>query len=294
MNASALPAKRLPESSFPGGDASVATFRGWQRIALAWVLLALIALAPVARAGSDLPLTAHAQAGQAFDGLRSLHPDQMPRLDDAQGGVVLRLLGDSKRFVDDVRYTPEDLAALSQVCDRTRAAITAYTSFNAVQQGVPDAKVVVQNVVDYQDELAVLQPFVARCIARQVLLAEAMLQKLGAAQASQLRLGGLKRAQNSLLQLYAGVASCFADSRFGASYCALLDTMSELARVHARGLPLVSRAFGLRLLPQPAQVPEGPRREALQRIVDALGDIRCTGLCLLGSNDGQPPGGGKS
>ncbi|MEJ8848060.1 hypothetical protein [Variovorax rhizosphaerae] len=258
------------------------------------MLLVLVALAPLARAGSDLPLTAHAQAGHAFDGLRSLRPDEMPRLADAQGGVVLRLLGDSTRFVDNVKYEPEDLAALSQVCDRTRAAITAYTSFNALQQGVPDAKAVVQNVVDYQGEIAVLQPFVARCIARQVLLAEAMLQKLGAAQTSQLRLGGLKRAQNSLLQLYAGVASFFADTRFGASYCALLDTMSDLARVHARGLPLVSRAFALRLLPQPAQVPAGRQREALQRIVDALSDVRCTALCLLGSNDGQSPGGGKS
>ncbi len=293
MNASALPAKRPPESRVSGRGAPVATFNGWQRFAIVWFLFALAALAPLARAGSDLPLTAHAQAGQAFDGLRSLHPEEMPRLADAQGGVVLRLLGDSARFVDDVRYTPEDLAALSQVCDRTRAAITAYTSFNAVQQGVADAKVVVQNVVDYQDELAVLQPFVARCIARQVLLAEAMLQKLGAAQTSQLRLGGLKRAQNSLLQLYAGVASCFADPRFGPSYCALLDTMSELARVHARGLPLVSRAFALRMLPPPAQLATGPQREALQRIVDALGGIRCTGLCLLGSNDGPPPAGGK-
>jgi len=293
MNASALPAKRPPELEVSGEGASVAALDRWRRCVLAWSLFVLVALVPPARAGSDLPLTAHAQAGQAFDGLRSLHPDQMPRLDDAQGAVVLRLLGDSARFVDDVRYRPEDLAALSQVCDRTRAAITAYTSFNAVQQGVPDAKVVVQNVVDYQEEIAVLQPFVARCIARQVLLGEAMLQKLGAAQTSQLRLGGLKRAQNSLLQLYAGVASCFADTRFGPAYCALLDTMSELARIHARALPLVSRAFALRLLPQPAQVADGPRREALQRIADALGDIRCTGLCLLGSNEGQPPGGNK-
>src|SRR5579862_2281747 len=101
MNASALPAKRPPESEVSGADARVVAWNGWQRVASVFLLIVLAALAPLARAGSDLPLTAHAQAGQAFDGLRSLHPDEMPRLDDAQGGVVLRLLGDSKRFVDD-------------------------------------------------------------------------------------------------------------------------------------------------------------------------------------------------
>ena len=242
----------------------------------------------MAHAAGGLPLTAHAQAGQAFDGLRALHPNEMPRLADAQGGVVLRLLGDSSRFLDDVGYAPEDIGALSEVCDRAKAGITSYMSFQAVQQGAIDAKVVVQNVVDYQDELAVLQPFLARCIARQVPLAEAMLRRLGPAQASQLRLGGLTRAQTSLLQLYAGAATCFVDTRFGPSYCGLIDTLAELAPVHARGLPLVSRAFGIRLLPPPAQVPAGPQHDAVRRIVNALGDLRCTGLCLL-----EPPGESK-
>ncbi|MEJ8823289.1 hypothetical protein WKW80_14805 [Variovorax humicola] len=265
--------------------------RRWkQAIAAAAVLVASF-LAPIAHAAGDLPLTAHAQAGQAFDGLRALHPEEMPRLADAQGGVVLRLLGDSTRFLDVVGYATEDIGALSEVCDRAKAGITGYMSFQAVQKGELDAKAVVRNIIEYQDELAVLQPFLARCIARQIPLAEAMLRKIGATQASQLRLGGLKRSQTSLLQLYAGLSACYADTRLGTAYCGLLDTMAELAPVHARALPLVSRAFVVRVLPPSEQLPAGSQRDAMRRILDAMSDLQCAGLCLLAGGDSKPTSG---
>lgn len=258
---------------------------GRWRARLAAGAMLLAALAVPVRAGAQ-GLATHAEAGRAFDALRAMQPERMPRLADLQGGLVLRTLGDAPRFIDAAQFTPADLGALSDLCDRTKAAITAYTTFGAVQPGAKDpidAAAVVRNILEFQDELALLQPFLARCIARQVPLAEAMLQQMGERQAAQLKLGGFKRSQTSLLQLYAGVASCFSDARFGSAYCGLLDLMAELAPVHARALPLASRAMAIRLLPPPQQVASGPQRQAVQRIVDVMGDPGCKGLCLLGA-----------
>ena len=255
------------------------------RSALAIGTMVLAALAPsFTGAASAAALGAHAEAGRAFDALRAAQPGRMPRLAEPEAGSVLRVLGDAPRFLDDVGYTPAELGVLSDLCDRDKAAITAYISFGAVQPGGGiDAAVVVRNVLEFQDELAVLQPFLARCIARQVPVAEAMLRQMGERQASQLRLGGLKRSQASLLQLYAGVATCLADTRFGPAYCSLLGLMAELAPVHARALPLASRTIAVRLLEPPQQLSAGPQREAVQRIVEAMRDDRCIGLCLLGA-----------
>ncbi|RYY85893.1 MAG: hypothetical protein EOO24_36105 [Comamonadaceae bacterium] len=228
------------------------------------------------------PLDAHAEAGRAFDTLRALQPDRMPRLAEAPGAAVLQVLGDTPRFLDAAAWAQGDLAALSELCDRSKAAITAYFSFGALQQGEFVAATVVRNIHAFQDELAVLQPFLARCIARQVPVAEAVLRQMGERQASQLRLGGLKRSQMSLLQLYAGLSNCFADAGFGPAYCGLLEVMAELAPLHARALPVASRVSVLRMLPQPASLAAGPQRAAVERIVEAMRDERCTALCLLG------------
>ena len=243
--------------------------------------LAVLLLLPFA-AGAQSP-DAHAEAGRAFDTLRASQPDRMPRIAEPEGAAVLRVLGDAPRFLDAVRYGPDDLAVLSDLCDRERTAITDYTGFRAQQQGQFVASVVVANMLEFQEELAVLQPFLARCIARQVPVAEGLLRQLGERQAAQLRLGGLRRSQAVLLQLYAGVASCLSDARFGPSYCGLLDVMAELAPVHARALPLASRAMVTRMLPAVEQVPAGPRRQAVQRIAEAMAIDRCTSLCLLGA-----------
>ncbi|RZI71639.1 MAG: hypothetical protein EOP80_14830 [Variovorax sp.] len=243
--------------------------------------LAALLLLPLATAAQ--PQDAHAEAGRAFDALRAVQPDRMPRLAEPESAAVLRVLGDAPRFLDAVRYGPDDLGALSDLCDRDRTAITAYTGFRALQQGQFVASVVVANILEFQEELAVLQPFLARCIGRQVPVAEGLLRQLGERKAAQLRLGGLKRSQDALLQLYAGVASCLSDPRFGPAYCGLLEVMAELAPVHARALPLASRAMVIRMLPPAEQVPPGPRRQAVQRIAEAMTGDRCTSLCLLGA-----------
>ena len=253
----------------------------WSAVWAAAVLASAVLFVSLPAAAQDL--TAHAEAGRAFDALRATQPDRMPRLADPEGAAALQVLGDAPRFLDALPYGPDDLGALSDLCDRVRTAITAYTGFRALQQGQFVPSVVVANMLDFQEELAVLQPFLARCIARQVPVAEGLLRQIGERQAAQLRLGGLRRSQAALLQLHAGVASCLSDARFGPAYCSLLELLAELAPVHARALPLASRVMVIRMFSAAEQVPAGARRQAVQRIAESMASDRCTSLCLLGA-----------
>ncbi|RYF34383.1 MAG: hypothetical protein EOO26_04770 [Comamonadaceae bacterium] len=248
--------------------------------------MALAIAAPFfARADVPADLAAHVEAGRAFDALRAARPDTMPRLADADSAAVLRVLGDVPRFLDGTRFAPNELGALSDLCDRDRSAIVAYIAFGALQNGQLAMDVMARNATDYQDEIALLQRFQARCIAKQVPLAEALFRQLGEAQASRLRLGGLQRSQAALLQTYTvATGHCAVEEAgpLGASgYCGVLDTLAELAPVHARALPLASRATVTSLVTPLIARAAPPRKAELQRIADVMAGTRCTGLCLL-------------
>ncbi len=241
----------------------------------------LAALLMALAVSAQTPMT-HAEAGRAFEAQRTAHPDTLPRLADAEGGVILRTLADAPRFLEAIRYTPGELGAVSDLCDRTHAATVAYIAFGAMQQGklVPD--VMARNAVAWQDEVALLQVFTARCIALQVPLAETLLRQMGEAQASRLRLGGLQRSQFALLQVYVIAAgNCPIETPVNSPYCGVLDLMSDLAPVHARALPLTSRATVEGLLTPMLARAGGERKRSLQRILDAMRSPRCTDLCLL-------------
>lgn len=250
---------------------------------LAISMMLLAAAAPLhARANPSVGPAAYADAGRAFDALRAAHPDTMPRLTEADGGAVLQVLGDAPRFLDGARYSAGELGALSDVCDRARATTVAYIAFNAMAEGQLAMDAMARNALTYQDEIALLQRFQARCIARQVPLAEALFRQMGEAQASRLRLGGLRRSQTALLQTYMiAAAYCPVEAAETSPYCGVLDTMAELAPVHARALPVASRATVAGLLTPLMARAAQTRRPALQRILDAMGDTRCTGLCGL-------------
>ncbi|RYF81270.1 MAG: hypothetical protein EOO29_11010 [Comamonadaceae bacterium] len=223
---------------------------------------------------------AHAAAGARFDALRSADPSAMPRLADSQAAEALQTLGDVQRFLPERVSAP--LAAVAETCGRVRDAIVAYQSFEAMQGGQLLPQRLLDNGATYQHELALLQPFLAHCIARQVPLAEATLQQIDPRMRAQLRLGGLRRGQASVMQLYASLSTALADARVQrAQTQALLDALAQTASVHVRALTLDDR----RNLREAAavQLRSAPSSTPWQRIRQAMADDTCAALCELAS-----------
>lgn len=248
-------------------------------------LLAACALG-VALGAAAQDTGAYVQASQEFDALRAAHPERLPRLADADAAPVLRTLADAPRFLP--AKGSADLAAVSDLCDRAQSAVVAYLSFGALQQGQLVPAVMSDNAAAYQDELALLQPFLARCVARQVPLAEATLRQLDPRTAAQLRLGGLRRGQAAILQLYASLATGLADPRVQArSMDALLDALADTAPAHARALALDARAAPRELAAAQVAQAAPARQAAWRRIASAMADTGCEALCALAARNAR-------
>jgi len=247
------------------------------------VCVALAGALPLAAPAQDM--AAHVAAGQTFDALRSAHPERLPRLAEPDAADALRTLADSSTFLP--AQSGVDLPTLSDACDRAQSAVVAYQTFGALQNGQLVASVVIDNSATYQDELALLQPFVARCIAKQVPLAEATLRQMDPRTVAQLRLGGLRRGQATILQLYASLATALPDARIRpVNVDALLVALAETVSVHVRALAVAARA-----VPRDLAVGQGreggPRQAKWQRIAAAMADTRCEALCELAARNGR-------
>ncbi|RYF73484.1 MAG: hypothetical protein EOO29_26620 [Comamonadaceae bacterium] len=226
-------------------------------------------------------LDAHAAAGARFEALRNADPAAMPRLADAQAAETLQTLGDVQQFLP--QRMSAQLPAVADACGRVRDAIVAYQSFEAMQGGQLLPQRLLDNGATFQEELAQLQPFLAHCIARQVPLAEATLERIDPRMRAQLRLGGLRRGQASVMQLYASLSTSLADARVERAHTkALLKALAETASVHVRALSLDDR----RSLRETAgaQLRKAPSSAPWQRIRQAMADERCAALCELASS----------
>lgn len=229
-------------------------------------------------------LNAHAAAGERFEALRSADPAAMPRLADPQAAEVLRTLGDVQRFLP-ARMSAQ-LPAVADTCGRVRDIVVAYQSFEAMQGGQLSAQRLLDNGAAYQEELALLQPFVAHCIARQVPLAETTLRQIDPRMRARLRLGGLRRGQATVMQLYASLATAQSDARIApAQTQGLLEALAETAPVHVRALTLDDRRHlretaATQLRAQPSSAP-------WLRIQQAMGESECAALCELASTPGS-------
>ncbi|WP_225782885.1 hypothetical protein [Xenophilus sp. Marseille-Q4582] len=250
---------------------------------LAGLLLTGAALLGAAVHAQDL--SAHAAAGARFEALRSAQPHAMPRLADPQAAQALRTLGDVARFLP--AHMSAQLPAVADTCGRVRDAVLAYQSFGALQDGQLSPQRLLDNGATYQEELGLLQPFLAHCIARQVPLAEAALQQIDPRMRARLRLGGLQRGQATVMQLYASLSAALADPRVQpAQTQALLAALADTAGVHVRALTLENRhalrAMADEHLRQASA--DGPMAPAWRRIEQALADERCAALCELAAS----------
>lgn len=252
--------------------------RGLGRLRSALGLLLACALGTA----SAQDMRAHADAAAAFDALRQADAGAMPRLAEPRAAALLRTLGDAKRFLPEPKRagSTDALAALSDTCDRAREAAVAYQTFGALRGGQLDLRRMGDNAAEYQAELALLQPFLARCIARQIPLAESTLRQIDPRMRAQLRPGGLRRGQAAVMTLYASLATAMGDARISAANRQpLLAALAETAPVHARALSLPDRAALRRTLE--SQPTSGPAAAPWRRIRQAMGDTRCEALCEL-------------
>ncbi len=214
----------------------------------------------------------------------------MPRVVAADVAAVVKTLSDSQRFLDAPRYRLSDMGALMNVCDKANALVMSYALFDLKGSVDPKAdpatvsRVVVQvmerNFRTYQDELELLQPFLIRCLGKEIPLLTEFASSLKPEELTDIRRAGLKQAQQGMFETLYGALQIASNSSLKESYrMRLLRAIADNARQFSSLLTLPVRQQVLTLARSTSETAPTALRKYLKEIGDAMSDRNCIGLC---------------
>lgn len=139
-----------------------------------------------------------------------------------------------------------------------------------------------ENFVQYQDENAMLQPFMIRCQAKLIPLMAEFSSGLEPEEFTDVRKQGLEQARNGMWQIYASVVLAAANPDIHIeNRAALLQALADTADTYAAAQRPQQR-FEIRMLAKNA-LEHAPKslHDNISRIIDAMSLQDCSGLCAL-------------
>ncbi|MBS1197770.1 MAG: hypothetical protein H6R18_1555 [Proteobacteria bacterium] len=244
---------------------------------------------------------AHAQglpeylsAARELDSLviEATNNNAMPRVTDIKVAQLVSVLSDSDRFLNSTAYETKDLGDLVEICGKANAISMKYALFDlkkAIDPKTDQKKIVLRvqqvmekNVLAFQDELELLQPFLIRCMAKQAPLMNDFMLKLKPEEITEIRVQGIRQARNGTYNMYMGFLQSLNFKGIKASYrLKLLRALSETAERYSAILqPEARQKIGDFAKLVQLSAPE-PFRSDLKTIIEAMSATACDGLCKL-------------
>jgi hypothetical protein len=255
---------------------------------LSHLLLAALCCTATGPAGAR-DFSPYLQASQKLQAL-----PEPPRLKEAQGAALLAVLGDSARFLDGATFTQADMEPLMLVCGTSNKVGVTYM-LHGLKQAVAGIDkqdmaaitravqaTAVRNVLQYQDEVALVLPFTLRCLARQLPLIEEFLGALPPADLNDVRRGGARQMQQGVLTSYAGYFQTLSEKGISEPNLRRLSgAMAEVAPAFASGLQLTQRRQLYELAIATRARAPAFLADDLATIATAMANHRCGKLCGL-------------
>ena len=139
-----------------------------------------------------------------------------------------------------------------------------------------------RNIRTFQNELEQLQPFLVRCMAKQIPVLTEFMLSLKPEEMTETRRAGLQKARNGLVNAYYNFLQMANSSELKESYRnKVLQAMAETAVQYSSILQLDARRkiFDIAKLGQ-ANAPK-TLRVYFKKIVNAMAEKSCEGLCRL-------------
>jgi hypothetical protein len=214
----------------------------------------------------------------------------MPRVSTPDVAAAIRTLSDHQRFLDAPRYRVSDMGTLLKVCDKANALVMSYALFDLKSsvdvKAAPAmvSRMVVQgmerNLQIYQDELELLQPFLIRCLGKEVPLMTEFADGLKPQELTDIRRTGLKQGQDGMFRTVYGALQIASNSSFKESYrTGLLRAIADNARLFSSVLTVPVRQQVLALARSTTETAPQSLRKYLGKIADAMSEPSCVGLC---------------
>lgn len=219
---------------------------------------------------------------------------ELPRLKDPMGAVLLDIVGDSAQFLDGTPFTQDEMMPLMEVCTTANQLNVTYMLHGLQQvmanvdksdeQAVKAALqgMAARNVVEYQDELAILLPFTHRCQARMAPLMVKFLADLPPEELTDVRKAGARQVQNGAYSSYAAYLIAISGTGIReANMRRLSSAMAEVAPAYASILTLpLRRQLRDQVVAAKAKA-QGEFADDLSKVIQAMESDSCNAMCSL-------------
>jgi hypothetical protein len=215
----------------------------------------------------------------------------MPRITDENVADVLKVLSD-ERVLTARYYGVKDLGLLLDVCGKANEVNMSYALFDLKSQMSPNAQpieaaakvksVMEKNVVNFQDEISVVLPFLIKCTATQTPLLNQFMESLRPEEFTDVRRKGALQARDGMLNIYYGTLTSVADLRIKeANRLRMLAVLAETSSVFAKSLPNDRRKSISDLVNSVLRVGPDLFRSYLLKIQDSMSESICNAMCKL-------------
>lgn len=234
--------------------------------------------------------SAGAQLGALID--RAQQEGGIGQLKTPEVKRLVKIMSDEKRMLRAEEYPVSEMGALLETCDVANKASVSLMLFDLkahLEPGVgprqmqaATIELMNANILAFQDELGELQPFLVRCLAKEVSPMTQFVSALKPGELTDVRRQGLARARSALLQIYAGALQAASDSRYREDYrLAVLSAMAETS-VHFASVIAPPVRKQLRDAARvAASKATGPIKVHLTGIASSLDNESCEALCKI-------------
>jgi hypothetical protein len=239
-------------------------------------------------------LVAHKEAGARLTALiqTAQEKNQISQLKKPEVMSLVKSISDESRVLKPGSYTSDELETLLDICDVANRASVSLTLFDlkthlnqTMTQPQLQAEAVAltsRNTAVFQDELKELQPFLIRCLAKEIQPMTQFMASLKPADLTDVRRQGLAQLRSGLLQIYSGALQAANETGYRDDYrIALLAALAETT-VHFVSIIQLPERKQLHDLVTIASSKIGASYKVhLTRIANALSNDICEGLCAI-------------
>lgn len=234
------------------------------------------------------------EAARKFDSLviEATKNNNMPRITETQVAELISVLSDSNRFLNAASRETKDLNDLMEICGKANAVSMKYALFglkDAIDPKADQNEVAVRlqqlmekNILAFQNELELVQPFLIRCLAKQNPLVNDFLKTLKPEEITEVRIQGMRMVRNGTFNMHIGYLQTLSFEGLNESYREkLLQSLSETAERYSATLQPMARQK-ISDIAKLLQLSSPERfRGDLQAIIEAMSVTTCDGLCKL-------------
>ncbi len=243
---------------------------------------------------SSADLAAHKEAGARLTSLiqKAQDSSQVSQLKSPTVMSLVKVISNEARILKSDPYTSAELGTLLDICEVANRASMSLILFDLkahLNETMTQSQIQAEafalmnrNTAMFQNELKELQPFLIRCLAKEVQPMTQFMTSLKPADFTDVRRQGLAQARSGIYKIYAGALQISNETTYREDFrIALLVVLAETSDRFVSMFQLPERKQLYDSMKISASRASGSYKVYLTRIANSLSIDTCEGLCAL-------------